>query len=265
MDFIVYTRAHIEKYLLQCKNRKELNIPIFVRSKKKSTSMGILIPVFRYFNEREKYFKSLDEKSKTVNWESKINEYFWRGRPSGANYKNGSNLRLRLVKKSLSNQNVLDAAFIEIRHLMKNLLAANLKNLKLSKIIDKDEQIIYKYLIAIEGDSYPSSLHWQLYSNSLTIFVDTPYIEWYYAGIKPYVHYIPLKSDCSDLEDKMIWLQENDSTAEEIAKNATEFYRSQVSNERTIHYVYRLLCRYKEKFKELVEPESNHLNFGAGF
>lgn len=255
VDFIVFTLNRIEPYIKQCKlSNYELNLPIFVRSKKKSISTGILIPALRNFFAQEDYLPLLEAQSETVKWETKINQFFWRGRPTGYHYKDGSNPRLRLIQESLSNTDILDAAFVKDKSLMKRHPTVDWSNLKFSKEIDQAEQINYKYLIAVQGSSYPSSLHWQLFSNSLMVLVDTPYLEWYYSGMVPFKHYVPLKDDYSDLREILIWLQENDSKAEEIAKNATEFYKNQVSNERIIHFFYLLLCRYKEKFQEYVEP-----------
>lgn len=192
-------------------------------------------------------------KAQKIKWESKINKFFWRGSPSGFGYENHTNPRLRLVEKSLLNPDILDAAFIKNPVLLKRNPALAMENSKMSKNIEQHEQIKYKYLIAVEGNSFPSSLHWQIYSNSLTMFVDSPYIEWFYSALKPYVHYVPLKKDYTDLREKMIWLQQNDSLAKEISKNAMKFARNQISNERMIHYIYLLLCMYKEKFQTLVE------------
>lgn len=256
INFIVYIRNQIEMYLDEYSlDGEPLNIPIFVRSKKKETSTGILIPSLRFFYAQQKYFKLLDEKSQEMKWESKINKFFWRGISSGFSdeYADGSSPRLRLVKESLSNPDILDAAFTSRKCLLEKCPTLNCNDLKFSERIQEADQIKYKYLIAVQGDSYPSSLHWQLYSNSLLLFVDTPYIEWYYSGIKPYVDYIPLKNDYSDLREKMIWLQENDALCEQIAKNGAEFSREQLSNERVIHYTYLLLCKYKEKFQDLVD------------
>ena len=41
--------------------------------------------------------------------------------------------------------------------------------------------------------------------------------------MEPWVHYIPIKPDFSDLEDKMQWLETHDEEAKEIADNAYEF------------------------------------------
>lgn len=42
------------------------------------------------------------------------------------------------------------------------------------------------------------------------IFADTVWYEWYYDILKPWVHYVPVKRDLSDLVEKIEWLKEND-------------------------------------------------------
>jgi spore maturation protein CgeB len=44
-------------------------------------------------------------------------------------------------------------------------------------------------------------------------------------SLKPFVHYIPIKKDFSDLFEKIEYLKNNDKEAERIAKNAQEFAR----------------------------------------
>jgi hypothetical protein len=38
--------------------------------------------------------------------------------------------------------------------------------------------------------------------------------------LKPYVHYVPIKSDFSDLKSKILWCQKNDNFCQKIAENA---------------------------------------------
>ena len=45
---------------------------------------------------------------------------------------------------------------------------------------------------------------------SVILKQDSPYYEHFYKDLKPYEHYIPVKRDLSDLEEKIIWAREND-------------------------------------------------------
>jgi glycosyltransferase involved in cell wall biosynthesis len=46
---------------------------------------------------------------------------------------------------------------------------------------------------------------------------------WFSEFLKPFVNYIPIKYDLSDLIEKIEWVRNNDELAEKISKNALEF------------------------------------------
>ena len=57
-------------------------------------------------------------------------------------------------------------------------------------------------------------------SGSVPLKIDSTNIEWFYADLVPYVNYVPIKSDFSDLLSQVEWLKANDDKAKEISKNA---------------------------------------------
>jgi hypothetical protein len=57
--------------------------------------------------------------------------------------------------------------------------------------------------------------------------------------IKPWVHYVPVSADFSDLEKNIKWIFENDEEARKIADNALEFCRTQLSPEGQRAYIDR--------------------------
>ena len=60
---------------------------------------------------------------------------------------------------------------------------------------------------------------------------DTPNYQWFYAGMQPYVHYVPVKSDLSDLLMKIDWLKHNEAEAKSISENAQLFARFHLNPE----------------------------------
>lgn len=57
-------------------------------------------------------------------------------------------------------------------------------------------------------------------SGSVPIKVESTKIEWFYKDIEPWVHYVPVKEDYSDLLTNIQWLKDNDEKAREITYNA---------------------------------------------
>ncbi|MGI4776046.1 MAG: glycosyl transferase family 90, partial [Janthinobacterium lividum] len=63
-------------------------------------------------------------------------------------------------------------------------------------------------------------------------------------AMKPYVHYIPLKKDLSDIFEKLSWLKDNDTKAMEISRNATRFVQENLMLEDLDEYIAIILEEY---------------------
>ena len=89
-----------------------------------------------------------------------------------------------------------------------------------------DDQTKYKYILCLEGNDVATSLKWSLMTNSIVI-MSKPIIEsWLMEGLlQPYIHYVPLKDDFSDLDEIIEWCRNNDKKCEEISKNSTQFMK----------------------------------------
>jgi hypothetical protein len=82
----------------------------------------------------------------------------------------------------------------------------------------------YKYLLSIEGNDVATGLKWNLASSSV-VFMPIPSVSTYAMEDKlvPYVHYIPLKRDGSDLEEQLAWARANDDKCRWISEQATQY------------------------------------------
>ena len=88
------------------------------------------------------------------------------------------------------------------------------------------DQLHFKYHINVDGDTAAwYRLSFQLVTQTIPLKVESTKIEYFYEDLKPWVHYVPIKSDFSDLKEKIEWLRENDQKAIEISKNGVEFAR----------------------------------------
>ncbi|GMI00603.1 hypothetical protein TrLO_g8472 [Triparma laevis f. longispina] len=76
-----------------------------------------------------------------------------------------------------------------------------------------------KILIFAEGNDVSTGLKWGLQSNSAIIMPEPRVKSWLMETMLiPYVHYIPVSSDFSDLEEKVNWCFENDKECKEIGE-----------------------------------------------
>ncbi|MEG3693586.1 glycosyl transferase family 90 [Vibrio coralliirubri] len=84
-----------------------------------------------------------------------------------------------------------------------------------------DEQIKYKFILAIEGNDVATNLKWAMSSNSLVIMSKPKYETWFMEGrLQKGVHYVEVKDDYSDLIEKMEYYIAHPEEAESIIKNA---------------------------------------------
>lgn len=86
------------------------------------------------------------------------------------------------------------------------------------------EQLRYKFIVSIEGNDVATNLKWIMSSQALCLMTRPRYETWFMEGtLAPDVHYVLLKSDYSDLEEKISHYRKNHVDAERIIKNANEF------------------------------------------
>ena len=55
------------------------------------------------------------------------------------------------------------------------------------------------------------------------LLVERKHKEWFFEWLKPWIHYIPVKKDLSDLLIQVKWIKDNYMTAIHIAKSAADF------------------------------------------
>jgi len=102
----------------------------------------------------------------------------------------------------------------------------------------QDQVRDYKYLIDIEGVGFSGRLKYQLCSNRAVFVVDRPHWDWATCDCEPWVHYIPVKRDCSDLLEKIKWAEANPQQVENICERSSQFMLSRLSLDninKTIH------------------------------
>jgi Glycosyl transferase family 90 len=82
----------------------------------------------------------------------------------------------------------------------------------------------YRYHLDIGGLSGTAwgGLRWKLCTGLLVFKVESWANDWWYDTLQPWVHYIPVKPDVSDLHERYQWTQDNPEKAQEIAHAGRE-------------------------------------------
>ncbi|PMK05049.1 glycosyl transferase family 90 [Vibrio sp. 10N.261.55.A7] len=121
-----------------------------------------------------------------------------------------------------------------------------------------DEQLQYKFLICLEGNDVASNLKWAMSSNSVVITPKMKYETWFMEGtLKAGVHYIEVKDDWSDFDEKMQYYLAHPEEAEKIINNAHD-YVAPFKDEKLEQLIcIRTLERYFELSGQYVNEHQN--------
>ncbi|ANP75008.1 lipopolysaccharide A protein [Vibrio crassostreae 9CS106] len=111
-----------------------------------------------------------------------------------------------------------------------------------------EEQLKNKFLICLEGNDVASNLKWAMSSNSIVITPKMKYETWFMEGmLEAGVHYVEVKDDWSDFDEKIKYYLNHPEKAEMIIKNAHE-YVAQFKDEK----LEQLICiKTLERYFEL--------------
>jgi hypothetical protein len=168
-----------------------------------------------------------------VPWDEKNNTLIWRGSLTGADLwdveltKTSHRVRfitygqnvMSWINKTNASMVPIDAAFTD------SIIADENKKREIEQlfppadVMTPQEQLKYKYIMMIDGWTFNERLYEFLSSGSL-LFRAHIFDEWYEDMLKPWVHYVPVRFDLSDLSEKLLWARNHDEEARQISENA---------------------------------------------
>lgn len=162
--------------------------------------------------------KQKEMNSFTTSWKDKtIIKAVFRGGPSGCGYTAETNMRIKLANMKyeyldagITTENSYSINSKSIKFDPKYGLGMMNMDLKPVKRLSMTEQSKYKYIIHIDGNVNAYRLLTTMCTGSLIIRVSSEYRSWVDHLIKPGVHYVPVKSDLSNLQSCIRWCLRND-------------------------------------------------------
>ena len=188
-----------------------------------------------------------------VPWASKNAIAVFRGTSTGSGVTPSTNQRLRAFELGKQNPTYLDVGFTKW-----NLRIRKHKTSKFLETIERSsyptvpplslqqQTDMYKYILTMEGHVAPYRLSYELSSSSVILLVESRWKMWYSRWLKEYTHYIPIKSDLSDLIEKIEWCRTHDAECQTIVKNAQDFYASILSLEGVLDYLQRMFIEISQ-------------------
>jgi len=216
----------------------------------------------RVCREEGKFFPKTAKRDYQMNgapWETKKPVAVFRGGSTGAGTTIETNPRLKLAylskitPKDRDGLPLLDAGITEWNlRPRKNKHSPYLQTIDprsmpftLVNRLTPNEQTSYKYLINVDGHVSAFRLGLELGSGCCILLVTSKYKIWFRHLLKPFVHYIPVNGDLSDLVEKIKWCKANDNKCKEIAENAVEFYKRYLTKDGILDYLQQLLYNLK--------------------
>jgi DNA-directed RNA polymerase subunit E'/Rpb7 len=247
-------------------------LPIFTMSGQRGY---IDIPIPNYDELKLVYSAGSDDKYNgfVTNWEDKkINKAVFRGGPTGCGYTEDTNMRIKLYRIS---EKIPDLFDVKLSGSGKTIDSTSIRfdpkyglgmlNTKIPSASKADylkmyEQSNYKYLIHIDGNVNAYRLIYTLTTGSLMLRVMSEYTSWAESYLIPNVHYIPIKSDLSDLQEKLIWCRSNDQKCKQIAYAGMTLARTILTPEFIDNYFYMLFSKFT--IKDNLQKTSDFKDYG---
>jgi len=199
-----------------------------------------------------------------VDWNSKIPTAIFRGACTGpVEFKYNQRLQISKLDSEwqITKPGLIDAGIVSwnLRDKIDSNLTITYINpqdmnsigINLRSRIDMNKQLKYKYIINIDGHSATNRFSYLLQSGCLILNVESEYVigneRWYDHLLKPYVHYIPIKYDFSDLETNILWCRNNDDKCKKIVENAKQLYNKYFTKEGIMKYTSLVLNSISKK------------------
>lgn len=125
--------------------------------------------------------------------------------------------------------------------------------------IPVDAHLGYKFILCLEGNDVATNLKWVMSSNSLAVMPKPKFETWFMEGtLIPDFHFIEIKEDYSDLEERLTYFINHPEEAVQISRNA-QAYVKQFRNPRKEDLISALvLMKYFHQTGQPIPQWMNH-------
>lgn len=225
-----------------CGSTEQTDIPLPTWDQTKNTRHSL-------YRER-KDIQYIEQSSGNMTaWENKKEIGYFRGRDSNPS-------RLTLCELSVNEPDVVDARLTWNLHNKKGQdpkrYGAQVKH------VTYDEMAKHKYQILVDGTVAPYRTANLLQLDTVIFKQKSKYYEWWYIYMEPWVHFIPLEDDLSDLKEKINWARDNDEKVQEIVANGNALVAQWINPELMYCYYAKAFEKYAAKMSRPVQVTAEH-------
>jgi len=169
-------------------------------------------------------------------WETRSSELCWRGGCSGVG--GLTSLRVRFVEHIYKYNPHTDVRLSTWWSEHKNI-----PDYYFANRISYTEFLKFKIFFIVDGNCVASN-HMYGFASGAIPFVISNGMCWFYHLLIPYIHYIPINYDLSNLIEQIEWVNNNDDKAKEIANNALIFVETYFSCEYQRKHIKDCIDKY---------------------
>ena len=109
------------------------------------------------------------------------------------------------------------------------------------KYLSLPDHCDYKYMLDLQGAGYSARTKFLFHTKRTLFYQDRKFHEYWFWSMEPFVHYIPIKEDLSDFEEKFEWAEDNPEECRSIAQNAYDFALSNLRRSDALERLKRIL------------------------
>lgn len=111
--------------------------------------------------------------------------------------------------------------------------------------LSRKEQLKYKFILSLEGNELATNLKWAMASNSLVFMPKPKFESWFMEdSLLPKVHYVEIKDDYSDLDDKLKYYIEHPQESKKIIQAAHNHVAKFITPKRELLIAILVLRKY---------------------
>ncbi len=182
--------------------------------------------------------QTLNKARQNFPWAKKDSRGFFRGSRT-------SSERDPLVLLSRNHPELLDAQYTKNQAWKSD---ADTLGYPPAKELKHEEFCQFKYLFNFRGVAASFRLRHLFLCGSLVLHVGSDWIEFFYERLEPWYHYIPITTDLNEVEDILLFAQNNDRLVGKIARQGRDFIWNFLTMEQVKLYWKELLLEYYKLF-----------------
>jgi hypothetical protein len=186
-------------------------------------------------------------------WEDRFPIAVFRGSSTGNGVDENSNVRLKMARMGEEfvfddddDLPLMDIGVTKVNHRPRvcpktQQLRTVERDFKCVPFLSKKKQSEFKYIINVDGYVSSFRLFTELGMGSCILKTESEYSVWYSDKLIPYVHYVPILDDLSNLADTVKWCKRHDEECKQIATQAKEFWTEYCNKNTILKYLYDLV------------------------